>query len=122
MTEKQYFEEVGLNSDQVTELRQAFDSFDSDKTGAISSETTGKTSKFLVKESYLHLPGQILRMMGVRVSSEELKSIMEDLDVDNSGKLEFNEFVILSARFRKVDLIFFATISTGFLVKKMKNV
>ena len=49
MTEKQYFEEVGLNSDQVTELRQAFDSFDSDKTGAISSETTGKTSKILVK-------------------------------------------------------------------------
>ena len=68
------------------------------------------------------MPGQILRMMGVRVSSEELKSIMEDLDVDNSGKLEFNEFVILSARFRKVNLIFFVTISTGFLVKKMKNV
>ena len=40
------------------------------------------------------------------MSSEELKSIMEDLDVDNSGKLEFNEFVILSARFRKVTLIF----------------
>ena len=44
--------------------------------------------------------------MGVRVSSEELKSIMEDLDVDNSGKLEFNEFVILSARFRKVKTLF----------------
>ena len=56
------------------------------------------------------------------MSSEELKAIMEDLDVDNSGKLEFNEFVILSARFRKVNLIFFVTISTGFLVKKMKNV
>ena len=41
------------------------------------------------------------------MSSEELKSIMEDLDVDNSGKLEFNEFVILSARFRKVKTLFF---------------
>ena len=37
-------------------------------------------------------------MMGVKVSSEELKAIMDDLDVDNSGRLEFDEFVILSAR------------------------
>ena len=68
---------------QVTELRKAFDSFDSDKRGAISSETTGT----------------ILRMMGVRVSGEELAAIMDDIDVDKSGQLEFEEFVILSARF-----------------------
>ena len=43
--------------------------------------------------------GTILRMMGVRVSSEELQAIMEDLDVDKSGQLEFEEFVILSARY-----------------------
>ena len=42
--------------------------------------------------------GTILPMMGVRVSSEELQAIMEDLDVDKSGQLEFEEFVILSAR------------------------
>ena len=42
--------------------------------------------------------GTILRMMGVRVSSEELQAIMEDIDVDKSGQLEFEEFVILSAR------------------------
>ena len=58
MTEKEcdYYEEAGLTRDQViiliqdwsspthlqvTELRKAFDSFDSDKRGAISSETTG---------------------------------------------------------------------------------
>ena len=68
---------------QVSELRKAFDSFDSDKRGAISSETTGT----------------ILRMMGVRVSGEELAAIMDDIDVDKSGQLEFEEFVILSARF-----------------------
>ena len=37
-----YYQEVGLDSDQVTELRKAFDSFDSEKKGAISSETTGE--------------------------------------------------------------------------------
>ena len=54
--ERDYYEEAGLTRDQViiliqdwsspthvqvTELRKAFDSFDSDKKGAISSETTG---------------------------------------------------------------------------------
>ena len=37
-------------------------------------------------------------MMGVRVSGEELAAIMDDIDVDKSGQLEFGEFVILSAR------------------------
>ena len=43
MAEKytEYYEEVGLTRDQVSELRKAFDSFDSDKRGAISAETTG---------------------------------------------------------------------------------
>ena len=36
--------------------------------------------------------------MGVRVSGEELAAIMDDIDVDKSGQLEFEEFVILSAR------------------------
>ena len=38
-------------------------------------------------------------MMGVRVSGEELAAIMDDIDVDKSGRLGVEEFVILSARF-----------------------
>ena len=34
----------------------------------------------------------------LRVSGEELAAIMDDIDVDKSGQLEFEEFVILSAR------------------------
>ena len=83
---KKYFEEAGINMDQVLQLKKAFDAFDSEKKGAISSETTG----------------QILRMMGVKVSSDELQAIMDDVDLDKSGQLEFEEFVILSARFYKL--------------------
>ena len=83
---KKYFEEAGINMDQVLQLKKAFDAFDSEKKGAISSETTG----------------QILRMMGVKVSSDELQAIMDDVDLDKSGQLEFDEFVILSARFYKL--------------------
>ena len=39
-------------------------------------------------------------MMGVKVSSDELQSIMDDIDVDKSGYIEFNEFATLSARYR----------------------
>ena len=39
----------------------------------------------------------------MRVSGEELAAIMDDIDVDKSGQLEFEEFVILSARFTYVD-------------------
>ena len=49
-------------------------------------------------------------MMGVRVSSEELQAIMEDLDVDKSGQLEFEEFVILSARLMTVDMYIYSLI------------
>ena len=38
--------------------------------------------------------------MGVKVSSDELQSIMDDIDVDKSGYIEFNEFATLSARYR----------------------
>ena len=38
--------------------------------------------------------------MGVTVSSDELQSIMDDIDVDKSGYIEFNEFATLSARYR----------------------
>ena len=43
-------------------------------------------------------------MMGVRVSGEELAAIMDDIDVDKSGQLEFEEFVILSARFYNIGI------------------
>ena len=53
---------------------------------------------YLVFSQFLLFVTTLLRMMGVRVSGEELAAIMDDIDVDKSGQLEFEEFVILSAR------------------------
>jgi len=78
-----FLEDVGLDKEQVLTLKKAFDAFDSDKRGAITIETTGT----------------ILRMMGLKVSHDGLKAIVEDIDEDGSGQLEFQEFVMLSARF-----------------------
>ena len=38
---RKLIEELGLNRDQILELKKAFDSFDCDKKGAICAETTG---------------------------------------------------------------------------------
>ena len=38
---RKYFDELDLTMDQMSQLKKAFDAFDSDKKGAISAETTG---------------------------------------------------------------------------------
>merc|ERR1712139_401260 len=41
----------------------------------------------------------ILRAMGFRPSKEELKEILEEIDEDGSGEIEFGEFCQLCAKF-----------------------
>merc|ERR1712141_198399 len=41
----------------------------------------------------------ILRAMGFRPSKEELKEILEEIDEDGSGEIEFEEFTQLCAKF-----------------------
>jgi len=72
-----------LNEDQVSALRKAFDSFDTEKLGHITVDTVST----------------ILRMMGLKVSEKALQEIVDEVDEDGSGELEFEEFCILSAKF-----------------------
>ncbi|XP_045123606.1 troponin C, isotype gamma-like isoform X2 [Portunus trituberculatus] len=72
-----------LEAEQIDALRKAFDSFDTDKKGAITTETVGT----------------ILRMMGVKISEKNLQEVIAETDVDGSGELEFEEFVELAAKF-----------------------
>merc|ERR1712055_48775 len=72
-----------LNEDQISALRKAFDSFDTEKSGHITVETVST----------------ILRMMGLKVSEKALQEIVDEVDEDGSGELEFEEFCILSAKF-----------------------
>jgi len=72
-----------LNEDQIGALRKAFDSFDTDKSGAIIVETVQT----------------ILRMMGLKVSEldnrlteEDIEGIVDEVDEDGSGTLDFDEF------------------------------
>merc|ERR1711884_57191 len=81
-----WFDEVdtcGLEDEQLRTLKRTFDQFDSEKSGSISVETLNT----------------ILKMMGMHVSSRALDEIVQEIDEDGSGELEFPEFIQLAAKF-----------------------
>ena len=67
---------IELTEDQKLEIKEAFDIFDSDKTGTIDK----------------HELRVALRAMGFDVSKNEILEIMESKDPDNSGSINFNSF------------------------------
>ncbi|CAL4100777.1 unnamed protein product [Meganyctiphanes norvegica] len=72
-----------LDEAQTAALKTAFESFDTEGKGAIGVETIGN----------------ILRMMGVKVKEADLIEIVNEVDDDGSGMLEFEEFTELAAKF-----------------------
>lgn len=60
-------------------LKEAFVAFDIEKKGSISLEVVG----------------EILELLGYALSEEELQEVIEEYDVDESGLIEFDEFIEL---------------------------
>ena len=63
-------------------LKKCFDGFADDE-GAIPADNVGS----------------ILSMMGMKVKPAALREIIDEIDKDKSGLLEFGEFCILAAKF-----------------------
>jgi Ca2+-binding EF-hand superfamily protein len=72
-----------LPAEQIAILKKAFESFDHNKSGSISTETVA----------------EILRLMGQPFNKQILDEMIEEVDEDKSGCLEFEEFIILAAKF-----------------------
>ncbi|KAJ1520198.1 hypothetical protein ONE63_004409 [Megalurothrips usitatus] len=72
-----------LSPEQISMLRKAFDSFDKEKKGCIHTD----------------MVGSILELFGHKLSGKVLRDVINEVDVDGSGELEFDEFCILAARF-----------------------
>lgn len=72
-----------LSKDQLKVLKDAFDAFDTEKTGHIPLEVVGT----------------ILELLGHALTEEELQDVCEDYDVDESDMLEFDEFVQLASNY-----------------------
>merc|ERR1711998_187628 len=69
----------GLSTQQVTECREAFDLFDTDASGSID-----------IKELKV-----AMRALGFEVRSDEVKKMVEDLDRDGDGTVDFDEFLAM---------------------------
>ncbi|UJR09634.1 hypothetical protein I4U23_013867 [Adineta vaga] len=75
-----------LTANQERELHEAFDLFDSDHSGKISSIELRK----------------VLQALNIKASDTELKQLMDQMDSDRSGEIDFNEFKkVMSASFFK---------------------
>jgi len=71
------YEKNGLTEDEVLEIKEAFDLFDSDKSGQIDTEELK----------------QALKNLGIDAKNQTLNNMMADLDKDKSGQIDFNEFI-----------------------------
>ena len=66
-----------LAPEQVEQLKEAFNLFDADQSGAID---------------YRELKAA-MKALGIQVKKEELKKMITDVDSDGSGSIEFPEFL-----------------------------
>jgi len=76
-------EATALEVDEIKVLKLCFNLFDVKKQNFLSADDLD----------------DILRAMGFRPSKEELQEILEEIDEDGSGEIEFGEFCQLCAKF-----------------------
>uniref|UniRef100_A0A8B9EMP6 Troponin C, skeletal muscle n=1 Tax=Anser cygnoides TaxID=8845 RepID=A0A8B9EMP6_ANSCY len=71
----------------IAEFKAAFDMFDADGGGDISTKELGT----------------VMRMLGQNPTKEELDAIIEEVDEDGSGTIDFEEFLVMMVRQMKED-------------------
>ncbi|RVE70257.1 hypothetical protein OJAV_G00062180 [Oryzias javanicus] len=76
-----------LTEEMITEFKAAFDMFDTDGGGDISTKELGT----------------VMRMLGQNPSREELDAIIEEVDEDGSGTIDFEEFLVMMVQQLKED-------------------
>merc|ERR1712046_19707 len=78
-----FWERPGLSADEVQEVKDAFDLFDSDASGSVS-----------VAELV-----EAMQSLGLEQKNEAVFNMIKEIDTDGSGELEFAEFLeMMTAR------------------------
>ncbi|XP_029108316.1 troponin C, skeletal muscle [Scleropages formosus] len=76
-----------LSEEMIAEFKAAFDMFDTDGGGDISTKELGT----------------VMRMLGQNPTREELDAIIEEVDEDGSGTIDFEEFLVMMVQQLKED-------------------
>jgi len=71
-----------LSEEQIAEFKEAFETYDKDGSGHITTEELGV----------------VLRSLGQKPSARELKEMIDEVDHDKSGTVDFQEFLHLVAK------------------------
>merc|ERR1719297_797162 len=71
-----------LSKDELQQLRAAFKFFDKDGNGTVEPEEIS----------------EVMKVLGVNLTLEELTDIMSNLDENGDGVMDFNEFVMMMDR------------------------
>ncbi|KAG8131461.1 putative Troponin C skeletal muscle protein [Naja naja] len=79
MTDQQAEARSYLSEEMIAEFKAAFDMFDADGGGDISTKELGT----------------VMRMLGQTPTKEELDAIIEEVDEDGSGTIDFEEFLVM---------------------------
>merc|ERR1711987_23927 len=73
----------GLTDDQIQEIREAFDLFNTDGSGTIDAKELKVA----------------MRALGLDAKKDEIRRMINDIDKDGSGTIDFNEFLnMMTAR------------------------
>ena len=74
--------EPALSEEKITEFKEAFEIFDKDKDGYITTKELG----------------DIMTNLGQTPSEAELQDMINEVDIDGNGTIDFKEFLGLMAR------------------------
>lgn len=89
-----------LTEEQKQEVKEAFDLFDSERTGKIDYYELKVRVAWRCAAAAPHctcFPQTAMRALGFPVKKAEVKSLMSSYDIDGSGKIEYTDFVDISA-------------------------
>merc|ERR1711934_215 len=69
----------GLTEDQVAEIKEAFDLFDTDGSGSIDTNELKAA----------------MEALGMDAKSDEIRKLINDIDSDGDGTIDFDEFLAM---------------------------
>jgi len=75
-------EDLNLTPEQISEFREAFNIFDKDGDGRITAKELGT----------------VMRSLGQNPSEAELQDMVNEVDLDGNGTIEFDEFLYMMSR------------------------
>ncbi|KAL3474600.1 hypothetical protein BJX99DRAFT_231295 [Aspergillus californicus] len=71
-----------LTKEQIAEFKEVFNLFDKDGTGDITASELG----------------EVMHSLGQNPTDTELQDIIDELDVDRTGTIDFEEFLVMMSR------------------------